>query len=161
MRIEIIYLLLLIVVANGAPIIQRWGFKSRKNYPIDFGWRFFDGLPCFGNSKTWPGLAAALVFTSMFSELLGLGILFGLQIAALAMAGDLCSSFIKRRLNRPVSSQALVLDQLPESLLPALGAYQQLQLNVFELMLVVVIFIPFELILSRVLYMWGIRRHPY
>lgn len=161
MRVEFIYLLILIIVANGAPIIERWGLNRRKNYPIDFGWRFFDGLPCFGNSKTWPGLAAACVFTSLFSELLGLGILFGLLIATLAMAGDLCSSFIKRRLNLPESRQAIMLDQLPESLLPALGAYEILQLNALELMLVVVIFIPFELLLSRVLYSWGIRKRPY
>lgn len=161
MHIEIIYLLILIIAANGAPIIQRWVMKSRKNYPIDFGSQFFDGRPCFGNSKTWPGLAASLMFTSLFSELLGLGVLFGLQIAALAMAGDLCSSFIKRRLNRPVSSQAVILDQLPESLLPALGAYERLELNALELTLVVVIFILIELLLSRVLYSWGIRKRPY
>lgn len=161
MHIEFIYLLLLIIVANGAPIIQRWVMESRKSYPIDFGCRFLDGRAWFGSSKTWPGLAAALLFTTLFSKLLGLGFLFGLQIAALAMAGDLLSSFIKRRLNLPESSQAIVLDQLPESLLPALGAYQRLQLNTLELTLVVVIFIPIELLLSRVLYSWGIRKRPY
>jgi len=161
MHIEFIYLLLLIIVANGAPIIQRWVIQSRKKYPIDLGWRLFDGRPCFGNSKTWPGLAAALLFTSLLSELLGLGVLFGLQVAALAMAGDLFSSFIKRRLNLRESSQAIVLDQLPESLLPALGTYQRLGLNALELTLIVVSFILFELLLSKVLYSWGIRKHPY
>jgi CDP-2,3-bis-(O-geranylgeranyl)-sn-glycerol synthase len=161
MRIELIFLLVMIIVANGAPILQRWGSKSRNNYPIDFGWRFFDGHPLFGSSKTWPGLAVAFVFTSLFSELFGFGILFGLQIAALAMAGDLCSSFIKRRLNLRVSSRAIILDQLPESLLPTLGAYERLGLNVLELLLILVLFILFELLLSRVFYIWGIRKHPY
>jgi hypothetical protein len=36
------------------------------------------------------------------------------------MAGDLLSSFVKRRLNLPPSSRATGLDQIPESLLPAL-----------------------------------------
>ena len=161
MRVEIIILLLLIIVANGAPIIQRWGFNSRNSYPIDFGRLFADGRPWFGASKTWPGLAAALVFTSLCSELFGLGVVFGLQIAALAMIGDLCSSFIKRRLNRPISSRAIILDQLPESLLPALGALERMQLSALELTLVVAAFVLFELVLSRILFIWGIRQRPY
>ena len=42
----------------------------------------------------------------------GLGI--GLLVAATAMAGDLLSSFLKRRLALAPSSQAIGLDQIPE-----------------------------------------------
>jgi CDP-archaeol synthase len=45
----------------------------------------------------------------------------GLLVGAAAMAGDLFSSFLKRRLDLPPSSKATGLDQVPESLIPLLA----------------------------------------
>ncbi len=86
---------------------------------------------------------------------------WGLSIGTASMAGDLLSSFIKRRLDYPSSSMALGLDQVPESLLPALVAAGELQLGIGDIVLVVVLFFLVELALSRLLFRIGIRKQPY
>ena len=77
------------------------------------------------------------------------------------MAGDLISSFIKRRMGRPPSSRALGLDQIPESLLPALACKSLLALTVADVIVVVALFSVGELILSRLLFKMHIRKEPY
>lgn len=77
------------------------------------------------------------------------------------MAGDVCSSFVKRRLGLPSSSRALGLDQIPESLFPLLACRQQLSLSVLDIAAIVEAFLIGELWLSRVLYGWHIRDRPY
>jgi len=85
----------------------------------------------------------------------------GLLVAIYAILGDLTSSFIKRRLGKPVSSMAPLLDQIPESLLPAFMLMNTFGLNMSNVVLLVLIFIISELMLSHVFYKWGIRKHPY
>ena len=77
------------------------------------------------------------------------------------MAGDLLSSFVKRRLNFTPSSQALGLDQLPESLLPLLVCRNALSLTAVDIVLGVGIFFVGELVLSRILYRAHLRDEPY
>ena len=77
------------------------------------------------------------------------------------MAGDLFSSFVKRRLNLPPSSQALGLDQVPESLFPMLACRAALSLTIADIVLGVGIFFIGELILSRFLYQAHVRDEPY
>lgn len=116
-------LLALLAVANGAPLVGRALLRDRFAWPLDAGVRFLDGRPLFGASKTIRGVLLALIFTPLASSLLGLGPMAGVQIAAGAMLGDLVSSFTKRRLGRPPSSQAPGLDQIPESLVPLLTVH--------------------------------------
>ena len=77
------------------------------------------------------------------------------------MAGDLLSSFIKRRLNRPPSSRAIGLDQIPESLLPLLACHEALALTAADIGIVVAAFFAGAVILSRLLYRVGLRDEPY
>jgi hypothetical protein len=56
------------------------------------------------------------------------------------MAGDLFSSFLKRRLNLPPSSPALGLDQVPESLFPLLACRYSLPLTPIDIVFGVGIF---------------------
>ena len=77
------------------------------------------------------------------------------------MAGDLFSSFGKRRLGLAPSSQALGLDQVPESLLPLLACRTALSLTAADIALAVVIFFIGELVLSRLLYRAHLRDEPY
>jgi len=77
------------------------------------------------------------------------------------MAGDLASSFIKRRLGRPPSSRTLGLDQLPESIFPLLFFWQTLGLNMAIAVTVVIIFFAGEIILSLILFRLNIRERPY
>lgn len=165
-------LLFLILVANGSPILIRKVFTGIcLNCPLDFNLTFFDGHPLLGKSKTIFGLITSLLITPVFALLVGLSLQAGFTIALFAMLGDSFSSFIKRRLQQPPSSQALGLDQIPESLFPLLafnafivnGAINshELYLNWPNIILIVLLFFILELVLSRVLYKMKIREHPY
>ena len=158
---EMIEVLLLILVANGSPVFVSFLFSHRLSLPIDFGLILKDSQPLFGQSKTWRGLISSLAITALFSYALNSGLLNGLLIAGLAMTGDLLSSFIKRRLNKGVSSRALFLDQIPESLFPALGVMAVFHLRLMQVIEIVAAFIIIEITLSVVLYRLGIRKKPY
>ena len=155
------YLVILILVANGAPILIRNFLGDVANYPLDSGKMLSDQHPVFGSSKTWRGVFSSVVFTVIVALLLGYDIVFGVMIAILAMAGDLLSSFIKRRLKMQPSKMAPLLDQVPESLFPALYMMQVLTLAWNDVVLIVMIFIVLELVLSKILYQLGIRQRPY
>ena len=92
---------------------------------------------------------------------MGLDPVIGLTVAGAAMAGDLFSSFVKRRLNLPPSSQALGLDQIPESLLPMLACRDALSLTAVDIALGVGVFFAGELVLSRLLFRAHLRDEPY
>jgi len=154
-------LYLLILIANGSPIIARHIFGNRFAYPLDGGRLLGDGQALFGHSKTIRGIATSLLFTSIAALLLGLSWHIGLMVSAAAMSGDLLSSFIKRRLKRPVSSRFIGLDQIPESLIPVLACKTQLALSMHSILLIVIMFIVGELLLSRIMYRLKIRRNPY
>jgi hypothetical protein len=129
--------LLLILAANSAPaLLGRW-LGRRGTWPVDGGMIMADGHPLFGHSKTWRGLAAALLITVACALLVGWSWLFGLAIASATMAGDLLSSFLKRRLGLPPSAQVPLLDEVPESLFPALVAKAWLALGWIDVGLVV------------------------
>ena len=77
------------------------------------------------------------------------------------MAGDCMASFLKRRLGLIPSSMALGLDQIPESLLPAISMRVYAQLTAIDIFMVVFIFFVGELVLSRVFFRLGLRERPY
>jgi CDP-diglyceride synthetase len=154
-------LLILLALANGAPVIAKKIFRDHLSAPLDGGMIFFDGRPVFGPSKTVRGVVLALGATALGAALLGLGWQTGILVAALAMAGDLLSSFIKRRLGRPASSRAIGLDQIPESLLPLLACRGLLLLSWADILAVAALFLVGELLLSRLLYKAHIRDQPY
>jgi len=154
-------LLLLLMVANGAPVLLRWWLGDRFSRPIDNGLLLADGRPFLGRSKTWRGLLAALVSTPLVALLLEAGMETGLIIATLAMLGDLFSSFLKRRLGIPPSGIAPVLDQIPESLLPLWVLKSSLGLGWQQILGIVVAFVVVGYLLSFLLYRLHIRKHPY
>ena len=55
MSVNLIHLLLLIIIANGAPIILRALMGKRLDFAIDCGRRLPDNNPILGSSKTWRG----------------------------------------------------------------------------------------------------------
>ena len=116
--LAILQALALLTLANGTPVIAKKIFGARFAQPLDAGARFFDRRPLFGASKTIRGILLAIIVTTAGAPLVGLDAEIGALVAGAAMAGDLFSSFVKRRLNWPPSSRALGLDQVPESLLP-------------------------------------------
>ena len=85
----------------------------------------------------------------------------GMVRSASAMAGDCLSSFVKRRLALEPSSMSLGLDQVPESLLPAVASGVFLPLAFGDIFAIVLIFFVGELAISRLLYAVGLRDRPY
>jgi CDP-diglyceride synthetase len=113
--------LILISAANGAPVLFARLLGTRFARPIDGGIVLRDGHPLLGRSKTWRGLAAAVVFTACAAVLISLPWQAGALAGASAVAGDCLSSFVKRRFGLEPSSMTLGLDQVPESLFPAVA----------------------------------------
>ena len=119
-----IQLILLLLVANGAPVLAT----------------FFFGRP---------------------EALLGYAPGFGLVFGALAMSGDLVSSFIKRRRGLRPGARCPVLDQVPEALLPAIYALFSLQIPGWGAIILAISFMLAQMAISRPLYRLRIRKHPH
>lgn len=159
--VQVAKLLILITIANGAPVIAQRIWGETGSQPIDFGTLWYDQRPVFGASKTFRGLIWSLATTSAAAPLLRLDWKLGLAVGAAAMAGDLLSSFTKRRLGLAASARATGLDQIPESVIPALLCAHQLDLSWLDVLLVTCAFSVGEVIFSRMLYRLHIRRRPY
>jgi len=134
---------------------------KRLDFAIDCGFRLPDKNPVLGSSKTWRGVIGAIAFTSISGVLLGYPVPTGVQIAIYAVLGDILSSFIKRRLGMAPSSMAPLIDQVPESLLPALMLMDSFELDYQSIIILVCVFIVLELILSLIFFRLGIRKRPY
>lgn len=153
--------LLLLVIANGAPVLAAHILGERLGWPLDGGIRFFDQRPLLGPSKTIRGVIAAVVATALVSAAIGLPLRIGVLVAVWAMVGDLLSSFIKRRLAMAPSSMALGLDQGLESLLPLLAVRSHFGLSFPQIVVTVFAFLVVELALSYILFKLDIRKRPY
>ena len=159
--IVILQLSVLLLLANGTPVIAKKFLGDLYSYPLDGNLTFADRRPVFGRSKTIRGIVLAVLVTTAGAPLLGLGWETGLLVGSFAMAGDLFSSFCKRRLNLPPSSRASGLDQIPESLLPLLACRDALALTTADIVAGVVVFVIGEVVLSRLLYSLRLRDRPY
>ncbi len=157
----ILKFVLLLAIAKGTPVMAEKLLGGFLSYPLDAGKTFVDGRRLFGCSKTIRGIIVAVMATSACAPVFGVAWTTGLVIGLAAMVGDLISSFIKRRMGRPPSSRALGLDQIPESLLPALACKSLLALTVADVIVVVALFSAGDLILSRLLFKMHIRKEPY
>jgi CDP-diglyceride synthetase len=154
-------LLILLTVANGTPVVAKLLLGNRFSRPLDGNLELPDGRPLFGRSKTIRGVLLAVLATSVSAPLLGLDLGIGAIVGAIAMAGDLCSSFLKRRLGLAPSSRATGIDQIPESLFPLLACRHALSLTAIDILAVMAIFIVGEILLSRVLFRLHFRDRPY
>jgi len=156
-----LFVLLLLLTANGVPILVHLVLGERWGWPLDGGWQFIDGQPLLGASKTVVGVVGALLASTLLALFLDLGWRIGLLIGGVAMLGDLLSSFFKRRMGLRPSAMALGLDQVPESLLPLMACAPLLDLTWTQVLLLTLVFVVLEIILSRVAYYFGIRKQPY
>jgi hypothetical protein len=154
-------LLLLLAVANGAPLLAKAILGARFDRGLDGGAIFPDGRPWFGPTKTIRGIVVALLATALAAPLVGLQWEVGALVGAGAIAGDLFSSFIKRRLGLASSSMALGLDQIPESLFPLLACSLLLPLGWLDILAGVAAFFVGELVVSRILFRLKLRDTPY
>ena len=93
-----------------------------------------DSHPLLGRSKTWRGIAAAILLAACAAVLMSLPWQLGVLAATSAMAGDCLSSFVKRRFGLEPSSMTLGLDQVPESLFPAVACSVYLPLGPLDVL---------------------------
>jgi CDP-2,3-bis-(O-geranylgeranyl)-sn-glycerol synthase len=157
----ILELLILLTVANGTPVVAKRLLGGAFAYPLDGGALFPDGRPWFGPSKTIRGVVLATLATAATAAALGLGWKAGALIGMVAMAGDLLASFIKRRWGLAPSSQAIGLDQIPESLLPLLASVLFMPVTALDIAVATILFFVGELLLSRLLFRFHLRDRPY
>jgi CDP-archaeol synthase len=157
----VLQLLLLLMLANGTPVIAKKILGARFSYPLDGNLQFIDRRPLLGPSKTVRGIVLAVLVTTAGAPVVGLSWIVGLLVASCAMAGDLVSSFTKRRLDLPPSSRASGLDQIPEALLPLLACRSLLSLTAADIALGVGLFLIGEVVISRLLYRFRLRDRPY
>ncbi len=156
-----LFLMLLLLAANGSPILTRNLLGNRWGTPLDLGKTLPDGQRILGDSKTWRGLVAAVLASTLVAIAIGWDWQTGALIGLFAMLGDALSSFVKRRLGKPSSTMAPGLDHIPESLLPLLVCRSMLELSWTQVILLSLGFMIANLLLSRWLHRLGIRRHPY
>ncbi|NIR29622.1 MAG: CDP-archaeol synthase [Gammaproteobacteria bacterium] len=156
----VLVLLLLLLVANGAPLIAHHLLGDRLSWPLDGGRRFLDGRPLLGPAKTLRGVGVAVLACAMAGSAVGPSLATGALFGLYAMAGDVLASFIKRRMGIAPSHSALGLDQGLEALLPLLALRGRLSLHWTEIALTVVGFFVLEIVLSRILYRLRVRRRP-
>ncbi len=154
-------ILAMLIAANSAPVLLALLLGSRGALPVDGGRTLGDGQPLFGSSKTWRGVIAMPAASALAAVALGQDAGFGLVFGALVGAGDLLSSFVKRRRKLPPSSRATGLDQLPESLLPSIYATLHLELDWWWAPLWAAVFMLLEMVVSPLLFRLHIRKRPY
>jgi len=157
----LLQLLVLLALANGAPVAAKMALRGFLAWPLDFGLKLPDDRPVFGTAKTWRGIAASLLVTCAAAPLVGLDWRLGLLVSGFAMIGDLTSSFLKRRMGLAPSSRATGLDQIPESLFPLLACRSALSLSAADIAVATALFFFGALILSRLASRLGLRERPY
>jgi CDP-2,3-bis-(O-geranylgeranyl)-sn-glycerol synthase len=157
----ILQVLLLLAVANGTPVLIKKLLRNFLAYPLDGGRTFLDRRPLLGPAKTIRGVVTSILATSVCAPLLGATWTTGAIVGIAAMAGDILSSFIKRRVGLVSSSRVPGLDQIPESLLPALACRNLLGLTFADIIAVAVLFLIGEVVLARLLFRMRIRDEPY
>jgi len=154
-------LLVLVAVANAAPPFAKRVMGETFAQPLDGGTMFVDGRPLLGHAKTFRGIVLALVTTPIVAVLLGMGWEIGVVVAIAAMAGDLVSSFTKRRLGLASSSRAIGLDHIPESLFPFIASRLLLPVTLIDIVAGTAIFSVASIFVSRALFKLHIRDEPY
>jgi len=159
--VTVAQLLILLALANGSPVIAKRILGEAYASPVDGNIRFLDGRPLLGPSKTIRGIVVSLLVTAVGAPLIGIRFEIGLLVAAAAMAGDLLSSFLKRRFGLPSSSRATGLDQIPEALFPLLVCRSSLSLTAIDIFLGCAVFFAGEVLLSRLFFRLRLRDRPY
>jgi voltage-gated potassium channel Kch len=159
--LENVDLLILILTANGTPIVLDDLMGRRWAWPLDGHLRFPHGRRLLGSSDTARGLVGAVVLTTIVAVFLGLPAQTGALVGIFAMVGDVVSSFVKRRMGLASGDKAIVLDQVPESLFPLLAVMDSHGLEWLDVALLVLAFTLSSLLVSRILFRLKLRKRPH
>ncbi|MEW6219708.1 MAG: CDP-archaeol synthase [Thermodesulfobacteriota bacterium] len=131
----------IVVAANIAPALFGITPLARRfPWPLDAGLVLPDGHRLLGSHKTLAGLVLGVLAAATMGLAWGLAPATGAAAGLLAMAGDLASSFLKRRLGLAAGSRVPVLDQGLEALLPLLFLHHRSLVDWPGLLVVLVLF---------------------
>jgi hypothetical protein len=144
-------ILLLLLVANTAPLIFGVLFPNMRRWPLDNGRRFTDGRPLLGGHKTFWGLFSGIGAAGFISLLTGLPLSKGLLIGLASLLGDLLTSFLKRRLGLVEGETAYLFDHLLEGALPLLLCKPLFSISWSLLLVLLGLFITCGLLGARIL----------
>lgn len=139
-------ILLILVVANAAPILSARFFPKERCRPLDNGRRLADGNPILGKNKTLCGLISGLAAVGIFSFLIGIPVVMGLLIALVSLLGDLLTSFFKRRSGLVEGKTVYLVDHLLEGALPLLLCKSLFSLSWSLSFALLVLFLGFGLV---------------
>jgi len=154
-------LLLLMLIANGTPVVVRAWLGERLEWPLDAGIVLGDGRPLLGSSKTVVGAITAIIASGLLAPWLGLSWQIGALIGLCSMVGDAVSSFIKRRRGLAPGAMAVGLDQIPESLLAMLACKPLLDLSWLQVIVLTLLFMVANLAISKMTALAGLDHHPH
>jgi hypothetical protein len=127
---------------NFLPPLADMVLGPRLRRPLDNGCLWLDGYPLFGPNKTMRGIGAGILGCTMAAPLLGLPFQVAAGAAILLMAGDLLSSFVKRRLGLTSGTACFGLDQLFEGLFPGLYLLHHFDLPAWQTIPILLVFMP-------------------
>lgn len=165
-------------LANFAPIVANYipGFR-KWNAPLDFGLKF-RGQRVFGPNKTWRGLVAGIVLSTIT---LGLQVwafnnfgwaqdianninyfilptyVLGPLFAIGALGGDALASFFKRQRHVEPGESWFPLDQLDYVVGGLIASFFVIQLTLREYLAVIVVWFCAHLLFVYIGYVLGIR----
>jgi predicted CDP-diglyceride synthetase/phosphatidate cytidylyltransferase len=152
--------LVLLIVANSAPILARNLLGEQGNWPVDRGLAYRDGRPLLGPTKTLRGMLAAICATALVAPLVDINVVSGALFGFCSMLGDLVSSFTKRRLGIESSASVLGLDQGLEALCPLFVFRVWFDLKLADIFIISVAFFALNIVFSPLLHRLHIRSRP-
>ena len=136
----IVTALVLLMAANATPVVVAKLLNERWAWPLDFGCVLPDGDRLFGSHKTWRGLAAGILATTVAAGLLQVPLWVGASFAAASLIADALSSAVKRRMHVRPGTEVLGLDQFGEAVVPLVLFSRPLSLDVIDVAIVAVLF---------------------
>ncbi|MCX7821953.1 MAG: CDP-archaeol synthase [Syntrophobacterales bacterium] len=112
----------------------------RWDFPLDSNRLFMDGRPILGKHKTVRGIVGSLLGSALMAPAFGWSFFEGMELAFFGMMGDLITSFIKRRMNKPNGAIIPVVDQLLEGLLPLLVIRSWHEIGILSIFAILTVF---------------------
>ncbi len=139
--VDVLKVVVFLLWVNGLPSFFGVLLRDSFHYPVDGNRLWSDGRPLFGRNKTVRGIAASVAGGIAVFPILGQAWWVAGLAALLAMAGDLLSSFIKRRADFFSGKNIVILDQIFESLFPLLFLKLFIGFEGVEMFIILTLFI--------------------
>ena len=174
---ELVFALWILIpayAANGFPPL------AKGIYPIDFGKNFIDGRRWLGKGKTFKGfffgVAMGVLLGALESYLYitqsGFENIFGLKFPTMnltiaflisfgALFGDLCGSFIKRRMGMESGADAPLLDQLNFVVGALVFSYWFTEISIWMILIMIIITPILHRLASIIGYKLKIKKNPW